>query len=150
MRNAKKSFAAFACHLHNSHYAQGITLLLVILILSALLSISLGVYNSVFTEIRLSGEIADSFVALYAADEAIERGLFEDRDATPLCSAPGTNCYDSGWVTVASGACYRLRADRVDVGPTYNMTLRATGEFRCGGGTFSVKRALSTDYSITP
>lgn len=129
---------------------SGITLLLVILVLSALLSISLGIYSSVFTEIRLSGEIADSFVALYAADEAIERGFFEDRDATPLCPAAGANCYDSGWVTLTSGACYRLRADRVDVGLSYDMTLRATGEFSCGGGTFAVKRALRADYRITP
>lgn len=130
---------------------SGITLLLVILVLSALLSTSLGIYNVVFTELRLSGEIADSFVALYAADEAIERGLFEDRDAAPFClPAPGriANCYDSGWVTVTSGACYRLRADKSGNPALTNVTLKATGEFRCAGGITAVKRALDTSYSV--
>lgn len=131
---------------------QGITLLLVILILAALLSISIGIFTVVFTELRISGEIADSFVALYAADEAIEKGLYEDRGENPFCfptPGPGSNCYDSGWVTLPSGACYRLRADKIEVSPDppiYDVTLAATGEFGCDGGAFAVRRALSTSY----
>ena len=135
-----------------SHYKRGITLLLVILVLTALLSISLGIFNVVFTELRISGEISDSFAALYAADEAIEWGLYLDRIQTPpLCNlAPGLNCYDSGWVSVLSGACYRLRADKTLTAPsTYDVTLKATGEFRCGAGASAVKRALLTNYGQT-
>ena len=132
--------------------AHGVTLLLVILILAALLSISLGIFNVVFTELRISGEVADSFVALYAADEAIEKGLYDDRDTSPLCfptPGPGERCYDSGWINLPNGACYRLRADKTEVSPDppiYDVTISATGEFPCGSGTFAVKRALSISY----
>lgn len=133
---------------------RGITLLLVILVLASLLSISIGIFTSVITELRLSGEIADSFVALYAADEAIERGLYLDlNQPAPLCPGLvfGLNCYDSGTVSLANGSCYRFRVDKVPVGMSNfsGMTIRATGEFRCGAaGPFgSVKRALRVDYT---
>ena len=54
---------------------NGITLLLVMIILSALLSISIGIFNIVFGQIKISGDLADSFVAFYAADQAIENIL---------------------------------------------------------------------------
>src|SRR3989338_10000544 len=54
---------------------QGITLLLVVVLLSAILSISIGIFNVVYGEFRISGEVADSFRALYAADEGIAHPL---------------------------------------------------------------------------
>ncbi|MDO8500167.1 MAG: hypothetical protein Q7S66_05975 [bacterium] len=131
---------------------RGITLLLVILILSSLLSISLGIFNAIFSELRLSGEIANSFTALYAADEAIERGLYLDRkQATTLCvPIVGVGCqYIGSQVQLSNGSCYRLRVDKKVTSSeyTFDVDLRASGEFRCGGDAFSVKRALQTSYS---
>ena len=130
----------------------GITLLLVILVLTSLLSISLGIFTSIFTEIRLSGEVADSFVALYAADEAIERGLYLDRNQpTPICTpVPGVGCrYVGPQVQLSNGGCYILRVDKTPTGDpsAFNVNMRATGEYRCGSGRISVKRALQTSYT---
>ncbi len=137
---------------------KGITLLLVILVLTSLLSISLGIFTSVFTELRISGEIADSFVALYAADEAVERGLYLDRrnPETSLCvPVVGLGCqYVGDQVQLANGSCYILKVDKTITEVSYNfdVNMRASGEYRCGGGVTSVKRALQTSYgqSITP
>lgn len=136
---------------------KGITLLLVILVLTSLLSISLGIFTSVFTELRISGEIADSFVALYAADEAIERGLYLDRNQPVSLCTPvvGVGCkYVGPQVQLANGSCYILKVDKTVTGVSYNfdVNMRASGEYRCGGGVTSVKRALQTSYgqSIPP
>ena len=136
---------------------RGITLFLVILVLTSLLSISLGIFTVVFSQLRLSGEIADSFVALYAADEAIERGLYLDRNQpAPLCTpVVGVGClYVGSQVQLSNGSCYILKVDKtVTANPyTFDVNIRATGEYRCGGGITSVKRALQTSYtqSIPP
>ena len=143
--NLNFSFLIF----HFNFRKEGITLLLVIFVLTALLSISIGIFNVVFTELRISGEITDSFIALAAADEAVERAFYLDRQQVPpLCSISlGVNCFVESR-TVSSGACYVLRVDKTFVNAsTNNVTIKATGEYRCGAGILSVKRALSVSYN---
>src|SRR3989344_2612838 len=116
---------------------KGITLLLVILVLTPLLSISLGVFAVVFTELRISGEIADSFVALYAADEAIERGLYLDRNQPASLCTPvvGVGCqYVGAQVQLSNSSCYILKVDKTPTADpyTFDVNMRATGEYRCG------------------
>src|SRR3989344_1277203 len=75
----------------------GVALLLVMSILSALTSISYAMFTIAFSHIQIAGELSDSFIALYAADEGIERLLYEDRvDPANLCGAFGSPCYDNG------------------------------------------------------
>ena len=108
---------------------EGITLLLVIVLLSAILSISVGIFNIVNGELQISGETSDSFRALYAADEGIERVLYRDRQQEAVCSdAPGPDCFVARDVAVRSGACYTARISKV--GDTTKVII--AGQYRCG------------------
>lgn len=160
----QKFFGMFHVSSFRFQSTRGITLLLVVLVLSALLSISLGIFNSVFTEFRISGEIADSFTALYAADQAVERALYLDRGPSgPLCGGDtgrpiGVNCYvecagiqdpqcSVELPALSNGSCYRLRATVTTVSDEEEeVQLSGVGEYRCDEGILSVKRALETTY----
>ncbi|MDP3727625.1 MAG: hypothetical protein Q8R35_03230 [bacterium] len=122
---------------------RGITLLLVVLILSALLSISLGIIDVVLGEFKISGEISDSFIALYAADQGIERILYDDRIGSSICPGSGICSYGPVTTALPNGACYTLRLDR----PGANTTVISTGEYRCASSQLSVKRAFEATYS---
>lgn len=106
---------------------QGITLLLVIILLSAIMSISLGIFNIVMGELRISGEISDSFIAFYAADQGIENILYLDRNARTICQTPGPNCFTEA-KDVESGGCYAARASKI--GSTTDIVV--AGQYRCG------------------
>lgn len=73
---------------------RGVTLLLVILVASALMAISLGIFNITFIELRISGELSNTFQALYASDQLIEYVLYRDRITQDACaSSGGENCF---------------------------------------------------------
>lgn len=120
-------------------------MLLVVVILSALFSISIGIFNVVFGELRISGEIADSFVAFYAADQGIERTLYLDREQSAICTiTTGENCYVvSPPINTASGGCYGLRVNKIS-----NTTqIIASGQYRCGSNPARVvKRGFMVTY----
>lgn len=119
------------------------TLLLVILIISSLLSISLGIFDVVLGEFRISGEITDSFIALYAADLGIEKVLYDDRVADSICQGSGS-CTATFDITLANGACAKVRLSRTGK----NTTVISTGEYRCSSPNLSVKRAFQANYTI--
>jgi hypothetical protein len=56
--------------------SKGTSLLLTILILSAVLAISLGISVVVVQQIKISSQIADSVLAFFAADSGMERSLY--------------------------------------------------------------------------
>lgn len=68
---------------------KGVTLLLVVVVLSAVLTISVGIANIIFGQIKISGESGDSFLAFLAADRAIERKLYEVLVHKNICQGPG-------------------------------------------------------------
>jgi len=123
---------------------RGIALLLVVVLLSALLSISLGIFNVVFGQLKISGEISDSFVAFYAADQGIEKTLYRDRIQGELCTiAPGPNCFVETNIDVQSGGCYTLRLSRV----SSSTEIITSGQYRCGANPNRVvKRGFQVDY----
>ena len=123
---------------------EGITLLLVIVLLSAILSISIGIFNVVIGELRISGEASDSFRALYAADQGIERTLYQDRQQQALCTvAQGTDCFVAQGVMVASEACYTVRVSKL---PAATAIIIA-GQYRCGSNPSRVvKRGFQVAY----
>lgn len=122
---------------------EGITLLLVMILLSAILSISLGIFNVVIGEIKISGEIADSFIALYAADEGIERVLYMDRSAHTICKfAQGPGCFTEADVPVASQGCYTVRVSKDE-----RTEIVVAGQYRCGTNPVRVvKRGFEVTY----
>lgn len=131
-------------HKIQSTTESGITLLLVMVILSALLSISIGIFNVVFGQIKISGDLADSFIAFYAADQAIEKMLYRDRTLAEICAGgPGNPCYTEGSTDVQSGGCYKIRVSKVS-GIT---TVAAFGQYRCGATPSRVvKRGFQLTY----
>ena len=131
------------CILHFAFKKEGITLLLVVIILSALLSISIGIFNVVLGQIRISGEIADSFVAFYAADQGIEKMLLRDRVLNEICPTPGANCFPAQTFDVESGACYTIRVSKTG-GST---EIVVSGQYRCGINPMRVvKRGFQVTY----
>ncbi len=123
---------------------QGITLLLVIVLLSAILSISIGIFNVVIGEFRISGEASDSFRALYAADQGIERTLYQDRQQQALCTVvPGPDCFVAEGVAVPSEACYTVRVSK----GASATTIVIAGQYRCGSNPSRVvKRGFEVTY----
>lgn len=141
---------------------RGVTLLLVVLVLSIILSISIGIFGVVYSETKISGEIGNSFNAFYLSDEAMERILYEDRvvDWTsglePAPGCPGTNncSWDSDYVDVSTadpdkwpsgprGGCLRIIYDRAGNGDVSAITV---GEYPCNN-PLSVTRAGESTYS---
>ncbi len=125
---------------------RGITLLMVVTLLSAFLSLSVGVANVVIGELRISGEVIDSFRALYAADQGIERILFLDRQLQAICPPQlpaGPDCFENKDVRVQSGACYTVRVSKT--GRETDIVI--AGQFRCGDNPGRVvKRGFEVRY----
>lgn len=145
-----------SCLVGKNNAEKGITLLLVVLVLSALLSISLGIVSSVLTEIRLSGELADSFKALYAADFGIEKLYYLDRVADAICNPvdpqtgvfPPCPPYKNGIslpITIgplANGSCMKVSLSRA----SNLVSIYSVGQFNCASPELSVKRGLFSSY----
>ncbi len=132
---------------------KGVALLLVIPVLSGVLAISLAVFELVFSGLKISGEMNDSFLALYSADQGIENMLYLDRESewsnppsgNPAEGCAGTNvCHweSDGYIDLGNSACHRLIYDRENNG---DATLTAIGEYKCGNN-LSVKRAVQSSY----
>lgn len=127
-----------------SNKQEGITLLLVIVLLSAILSISIGIFNVVIGEFRISGEATDSFRALYAADQGIERTLYQDRMQEALCTvAQGADCFVAEGVSVPSEACYTVKVSKLPAA----TAIVIAGQYRCGPSPSRVvKRGFEVAY----
>jgi hypothetical protein len=84
---------------------KGTSLLLTILIMTALLAIALGLARLSLGEIKLVRDIPDSLTAYYAAESGIEKAIYLDRkgEGTNLdecLDSQNTICYV---VTITSG-----------------------------------------------
>lgn len=141
---------------------RGVVLLLVVLILSIILSISIGIFGVVYSETKISGEIGNSFNAFYLSDEAMERILYEDRVAdwasglepAPGCPGTGVCSWDSDnvdlstadptkWPSGPRGGCLRIIYDRKGSGDVSAITV---GDYPCGS-PLVVKRAGESLYN---
>lgn len=56
---------------------KGVTLYFAIVVMSVIFSIGIGLSLLIFTQIKITKEIGDSVVALYAADSGIEEALYK-------------------------------------------------------------------------
>ncbi|MEK9175515.1 MAG: hypothetical protein AAB795_02875 [Patescibacteria group bacterium] len=55
---------------------KGVTLLLAVLVSSIALSVGIGIFSLLFSEIEISGSAKDSVIAFYAADSGLECALY--------------------------------------------------------------------------
>lgn len=116
---------------------KGASLVLALLILSAILAIAFGVSSLILGEIKISKNIPKSLKAYYAAETGIERSLYDARKGAgagdigtpPSCSDGGAVCLDD------ADACYS-----VDFTAGSPNTVEAFG---CYKGT---RRAVEATY----
>lgn len=120
------------------------TLLLMVVLLAAFLSISIGIVNILIGQVILVGQSGDSFVALYAADMGIERALYRDR-VQHLCVNPGA-CNESR--ALPGNACFdtvvAIPATGCSGGSTRCITVAAKNI--CGGAERYVERKFDIRY----
>ncbi|MBU6415030.1 hypothetical protein KGQ34_02195, partial [Patescibacteria group bacterium] len=135
---------------------KGMTILLVILVLSALLAISFGIFNVVFLETQIAGEITGSMRAIYIAEQGLERTIYLDVDDGGVCVPGGSGGATCAYPTANScictldaanggdfinsaGACFRavilkIVSPDAPCGPNnrYNC-IASTGTYLCNG-----------------
>lgn len=128
-----------AANNEKKQHQRGITILLVLLITAGLFTIAVGVFNFLIIELRISGELSDSFYAIYAADEGLERALYDDR-IQGLYPDPGTYIISQ---TLSNGSCYTATI-------TKDATLtrvKSIGKYQCSGAiSRQLQRALEVSY----
>jgi hypothetical protein len=131
---------------------NGIALLLVILLLSAILSISLGIFNLIFGQIQISGEIGDSFRAFMAADEGTEKMLYRDRIIRDVCRfGPGTRCETLALICLPSSSGYAIVVSKVDLDNPpdgiIDTDIKSVGQYKCPTNPNRlIKRAYEATY----
>jgi hypothetical protein len=107
---------------------KGSSLLLTLLIISAVLSIAFGISGLSLGEIRISRDAPKSLVAYYAADAGIECQMHADRLIVPNCVSA---CLD-----VASEICYEVTVSGVSPA----RTIKASGTYQ------DIRRAIELTY----
>lgn len=125
--------------------SKGAALLLVLLILTAILSIAFGVSTLMLGETKMSREVPRSLKAYYAAETGIERKLYNIRVTTPadyndIGTAPNW-CTSATKVCLDSDTCYA-----VDVIPTGAGCTAASYCIKSYGCYKGIRRAVEVDY----
>jgi hypothetical protein len=108
---------------------KGASLLLTFLIITALLSIAIGVSRLSLGEIKLGRNIPNSLVAYYAAESGIERALYEDRHGGGV---DFSDCLDSPTDSV----CYEVQFS----GISPNRTVKSNGSYK------NIRRTIEITY----
>lgn len=94
---------------------RGVTLLLAVLMSSIALSVGVGIFSLLFSEIEISGSIKDSMTAFYAADSGLECALYwsSQIDKDPLATDPfqtsgpanSITCNNTSFLVGGAGSC---------------------------------------------
>lgn len=128
---------------------RGITLLLVVVLLSAILAISLGIFNVIFGQLQISGEVGDSFQALNAAERGIERTLYRDRAGSGLTDGDTEDNTSSPNPLDPQLGCFRVVVHKApNCGSSdINTCITAMGQYQCGtNASRSVRRGFRIVY----
>ncbi|MBU4284974.1 hypothetical protein KKF60_00625 [Patescibacteria group bacterium] len=107
---------------------KGASLLLALLIISAVLSIAFGISELSLGEIKISRDAPKSLIAYYAADAGIECQMFADRLSKPNCS--------SACIDVNSKICYKITIS----GVSPKRTIKSSGIYQ------DIIRAIELTY----
>lgn len=149
--------------LHFLQNNKGFAMLFTVVIISLILSISLGISNITLKQGILSGLAKDSQISFYEADAAIECALYYDitLDAFPLGSVPSGAPVSCGSTTFAAdmansaqnyfvfsdstntqAPCASFSIDKQASG----VTIKARGYNVCNASPRKVERALQVTY----
>lgn len=115
------------------HDRKGVSLLLTLLIMAAIIAIAIGVSRLSTQEIKISRESPTSMIAYYAAESGVEWAMYEDR-INGMASQSYSNynfCLDIG-----NSVCYVVGAS----GTSPNRTITANGSYK------GVVRAIQLTY----
>lgn len=128
-------------------------MVLTVVLLSAILSVGIGLFNLMFWQVFFSGQTGDSFRAFLAAEDGVERTLYRDRLMMGEICADGMGdpCYTEGTTNVASGACYTLSVSKTDedVDGDFETIITAIGQFPCNPDPLRfVKRGYQSSYEV--
>ena len=129
-----------------SQNRKGVTLLLMVVLLAAFLSIAVGIINILLGELFAVEQTGRSSQAFYAAEIGMERALYRDR-VQDGCSIAGS-CNESG-IALPNGACYTVR---LVTGPSAGCTAPSTrcvdvsGVSLCAPATRYVQRQFDLRY----
>lgn len=155
------------------NYNQGgYAMLYTVVIISIIMSISIGLSNSIAKAFVLASVAKDSQIAFYQADIATECGLYlqfkkgtaiafhgpSGGSGTFLCgldsfgqpiefdvTSPSNKVYDLTPVGISSGPCFSIHID--DTLTTPNRLIQARGYNQCDAGAENrVERALDVYY----
>lgn len=134
---------------------KGITLLLAVFVSSLTLTLGLGIFTLLFSEIEFSGTAKESLLAFYSADAGIECVLFWDiqRNAFATSSTSLITC-DGDSFTVGGLSGFSRFTIPFDDGScaTVEVTKGATtiiesqGKNICADSSKTVQRGLRVNY----
>lgn len=107
---------------------KGVSLLLAILILGSVTAIAAAISFLMFREIKISGDVADSARAFYAADTGVEAALYFYKSQNKCQDGAGSGPagIDSG------GATYEFKIEVVEdkVNSLCAVTVESTGKYK--------------------
>lgn len=109
---------------------NGYALLLTLLVMSAILSIAIGLSRLGLGEIRLSRDNSVSLVAYYAAETGVECQMFADRIGGVTC----------GTAEVPMCLSPDICVETISTGISPGRTIQSTGSYR------DVRRAIELTY----
>ena len=136
---------------------KGFTLLLSLIVVSAILSVGLGVFDIVYRELILSGVGRESQKAFYAADTGIECAFYWDIKRGEISTSTSSTIDCAGQsasvggltsvfqITLPNGSCFEVIIDKNDASRTvlesrgYNVACDSTSPRR-------VERAIRVAY----
>lgn len=112
-------------------------MLLAILVLTAILSIAMGVSSLMLVEMKISREIPKSLKAYYAAEAGVERSLYDERKGSGASDigSPPNWCTGTGKVCLDNSACYA-----VDFSGGTTTTIKSYGCYK------SVRRSVEASW----
>ncbi|MBI3442775.1 MAG: hypothetical protein HY007_03345 [Candidatus Sungbacteria bacterium] len=127
---------------------DGVILLLVVVILTAIFSISVGILGVIIGQVSSSETFENSNIAMYAADQSIERTFYRDRQENDFPCAALSCTTEVAPLTLASGGCIATITIVKQTGPLSNTTITARAlSTPCATVTErTVARAFLTTY----
>lgn len=113
---------------------RGVSLLLAILILGSVVAIAAAISFLMFQEIKVSGDVADSSRAFYAADTGVEAALNYYKSLGRCASGAG-----SGPAGIDSdGATYSFTIIATEVDSVCQVKIESTGFYKAAKRTIRV------------
>lgn len=134
---------------------RGITLLLSVFVSSLSLTLGVGIFTLLFSEIEFSGTAKESLLAFYASDAGIECALFWDiqRNAFATSSTSSITCDGDTFTVGGPGGFSRFTIPfddgscaTVEVTKSITTLIESQGKNICAESSKTVQRGLRVNY----